>query len=89
MRKRAHEHSYSTRHSHPFELQAALFRAMAGEYSEKDPMVSVTMRESADFFETLATEVQAAAEDIDLKARLFVRPFLRCSVGRMDEGTDA
>ena len=74
MRKRAHEHSYSTRHSHPFELQAALFRAMAGQYSEKDPMVSVTMRESADFFETLATEVHTAAVDIDEQARLFVRP---------------
>ena len=74
MRTRAHEHSYSTRHSHPFELQAALFRAMAGEYFLKDPMVSVTMRESADFFETLATEVHTAAVDIDEQARLFARP---------------
>ncbi len=55
-------------------MQAALFRAMAGEYWMKDPMVSVTMRESADFFETLATEVHTAAVDIDEQARLFVRP---------------
>ena len=55
-------------------MQAALFRAMADEYWTKDPMVSVTMRESADFFETLATEVHTAAVEIDEQARLFVRP---------------
>jgi hypothetical protein len=55
-------------------MQAALFRAMADEYWIKDPMVSVTMRESADFFETLATEVHTAAVEIDEQARLFVRP---------------
>jgi len=58
-------------------MQAALFRAMADEYWTKDPMVSVTMRESADFFETLATEVHTAAVDIDEQARLFVRPGAR------------
>ena len=55
-------------------MQAALFRSMAGEYLSQDPAVSTTMRDNADFFETLATQVHTAAVDIDEQARLFARP---------------
>jgi hypothetical protein len=47
---------------------------MAGEYSNHDPLESNTMRDNADFFETLATQVHTAAVDIDEQARLFARP---------------
>jgi hypothetical protein len=81
MRKRAHTNSYQLAIHTFFELrmQAALFRSMAGEYLSQDPAVSTTMRDNADFFETLATDVHTAALDIDDKACLSVRPLYRDS----------
>ena len=58
--------------------QVALFRAMADKYFTQDPAVSESMRENADFFETVAIEVQTAAmeDDEQSQAPLFVRPAL-------------
>jgi len=58
--------------------QVALFRAMADKYFTQDPVVSESMRENADFFETVAIEVQTAAmeDDEQSQAPLFVRPAL-------------
>ena len=60
----------------PFEFptQAALFRSMADTYFSQDPVVSAHMQDDADFFETVAIEVQtaAAAADEDKQACLFV-----------------
>jgi hypothetical protein len=62
----------------PFEswTQVALFRAMADKYFTQDPVVSESMRDNADFFETVAIEVQTAAmeDDSQSQAPLFVRP---------------
>ena len=64
----------------PFEswTQVALFRAMADKYFTQDPVVSESMRDNADFFETVAIEVQTAAmeDDEQSQAPLFVRPAL-------------
>ena len=62
---------------HPFFelwMQTALFRTMAAAYCTEDPVQSNIMRESADFFETLATQVHTAAIEINEQARLFARP---------------
>jgi hypothetical protein len=58
--------------------QVALFRAMADKYFTQDPVVSESMRDNADFFETVAIEVQTAAmeDDEQSQAPLFVRPAL-------------
>ena len=81
MRKRAHTNSYQLAIHTFFELwmQTALFRTMAAAYCKKDPVQSNIMRENADFFETLATDVHTAALDIDDKACLSVRPLYRDS----------
>jgi hypothetical protein len=55
-------------------MQTALFRTMAAAYCNQDPVQSSIMRENADFFETLATQVHTAAMEIDEQARLFARP---------------
>ena len=50
---------------------------MADYYEYQDPLVSTNMRDSADFFETLAIEVQTAAIEDDHKdqANLPKSPF--------------
>jgi hypothetical protein len=47
---------------------------MADKYFSQDPVVSAHMQDDADFFETVAIEVQtaAAAADEDKQACLFV-----------------
>jgi hypothetical protein len=40
--------------------QVALFRAMADKYFTQDPVVSESMRDYADFLQTVAIEVQTA-----------------------------
>ena len=63
-------------HIHP-PTQASLFRAVADFYEYQDPLISTNMRDSADFFETLAIEVQTCAfeEDHQDQANVPESPF--------------
>ncbi len=52
---------------------------MADKYYFQDPVVSAHMQDDADFFETVAIEVQTAAMELGYwqsQAPLFVRPAL-------------